>query len=67
MADPAWTPAEVAHALCDSLVAAGRSEASRTAKLRSSLRPPSDVPHRDRYAQASIRKNREAEIAGIFE
>ena len=35
MADPAWTAAEVAHALCDSLVAAGKLRASpvRTSSL----------------------------------
>ena len=28
MCDPAWSPAEVAHALCDALVATGKLRAS---------------------------------------
>lgn len=75
MADPAWTAAEVAHALCDSLVAAGklRSSPVRTSSLAAgsfclgaALRPASalDVPPQQ---QAFIREDREAKIAGIFE
>ena len=75
MADPAWTAAEVAHALCDSLVAAGklRSSPVRTSSLAagfcfgSRCAPPRFCGLTRGQQQAFIREDREAKIAGIFE